>query len=395
MKNLIVTIATLLFALNGIAQDSTQTLSIANNRFALDFYKQLSAEKQNLLISPFSASSALGMTYMGARKKTAAQMAKVLHLSVLQKDIPYMYTNMLAQLNKRYEKNYKLKVANSIWVSEDLKLLDEFSEICTKSFMAEAQNQDFTKPKEAVSTINQWVENKTNNKIKNLLREPHIMPDTKLILVNALYFRAEWNKPFQEKLSEELPFFAPDTSVTTTFMHSKGNMEYAEDDAFQYLKIPYKGSAYLLLALPQQKEQFDSLAQNFSFEQLSKAIAANDEWSVDLYLPKFKIESDIDMTTLLQDMGMPDAFTSKANFEGITGKKELQIGAVVQKTFIELDENGTEAAAATAVVMKRATSMRPNNNQTVFRADHPFLFFLMEENTDAVLFMGHLLNPVK
>lgn len=396
MKNRLLISIALLFVV-GItkAQDTTDMLTKANNQFALDFYKQVQPNKTNMLISPFSASSALTMTYMGARKKTAKEMADVLHIQTEQTQIPALYNNLLSGLATRNEKTFALNVANSIWVSNDLKLLREYTDICKESFLSEAFTQDFTKPQKAADSINTWVEEKTNNKIKKLLKKNNIMPGTKLVLVNALYFKAQWHTPFMENLNEELPFYAPDAEIKATFMHKKGELEYTEDTTFQYLKIPYKGNAYLLIALPKEKSKFDSLAQHFSYSQLNSAIENTNSAHVDLFLPKFKIESEINMTLMLQQMGMKKAFTSKADFSGITGKSELQIGAVVQKTFIELDENGTEAAAATAVVMKRATSMRPNKNKTVFRADHPFLFFLIAEKSETVLFMGQMLNPTK
>nr|5CE0_A Chain A, Native conserpin with Z-variant (E342K) [synthetic construct]5CE0_B Chain B, Native conserpin with Z-variant (E342K) [synthetic construct] len=362
---------------------SSHKLAEANTDFAFSLYRELakSSPDKNIFFSPVSISSALAMLSLGAKGDTHTQILEGLGFNS-EADIHQGFQHLLQTLNR--PKGLQLKTANGLFVDKSLKLLDSFLEDSKKLYQAEAFSVDFD-PEEAKKQINDWVEKQTNGKIKDLLKD--LDSDTVLVLVNAIYFKGKWKKPFDPENTKEEDFHVDEkTTVKVPMMSQKGKFYYYHDDELscKVLELPYKGNASMLIILPDEGG-LQHLEQSLTPETLSKWLKSLTRRSVELYLPKFKIEGTYDLKEVLSNLGITDLFSPGADLSGITEEK-LYVSKAVHKAVLEVNKEGTEAAAATGVEIVPRSPPE-------FKADRPFLFLIRENKTGSILFMGKVVNP--
>lgn len=371
------------------------TLEEGNKKFAFELYSKLKDKDGNIFLSPYSVSSALAMTYGGAKNKTEKQMEKALCFPSEQKKVHDGFNKTDKLLELINEKgNVTVNVANSIWPAKNYKFLDDYVKLLKDKYEVVVSPQDFIKAaEEARININSWVEDKTNKKIVDLIGPGVLDELTKLVLVNAIYFKGDWEKQFKEENTQEVDFYAKKGTEKVQLMSMKSKFKYAEDNLAQIIEIPYKGNELsMVVALPKSKDSLSVLENSLSNEIVDVWEKAMSEKEIFLFLPKFKIEWGTEaLDQPLKDLGMVDAFYGNADFSGMTGTKDLFIKTVLHKAFIEVNEEGAEAAAATAVVMARKSSAGPR--PVFFRADHPFVFMIKENSTGTILFIGRLAKP--
>ncbi|MDH5405343.1 MAG: serpin family protein [Candidatus Aminicenantes bacterium] len=367
-----------------------------NTAFALELYRQLRSTEGNLFLSPYSISTALAMTYAGARENTAKQMADTLRFSLEQQQLHSAFARLESHLNAVQEKgNIQLNVANSLWPQKDYPFLKEYLALIKECYGVLITPVDYKTAHEAASKlINEWVEEKTKNKIRDLIQPGVLDALTRLVLVNAIYFKGNWASQFKEKQTENAPFrLLSRETIQVPTMSQKQKFGYAEDQSLQILELPYIGDDIsMLVLLPKQVNGLSEIEKNLTVENLRKWTAHLSEQEVMVFLPKFKMTSEFRLDKALISMGMSEAFDmNKANFAGMDGNPNwLYIAAVIHKAFVDVNEEGTEAAAATAVVTK-ALSAPP----LTFRADHPFIFLIRENLTGSILFIGRVTDPTK
>ncbi len=370
----------------------------ANNQFAFDLYSKFNNEEGNIFFSPYSISTALAMTYEGAKGKTAEEMQNVLHLPDDKEKIHSDFAGINKELNKA-NKSYNLSVANALWAQNDYKFLDEYFKTVERSYGGKVTNLDFVKETEkSRQTINSWVENQTNNKIKNLIPQGVLNDMTRLVLTNAIYFKGTWANQFDKKNTREADFRVnPEKNVKVQMMSLTGEkaiFNYTETEELQILELPYEGNELLMLVILPKGDNLTFIENSICVKNLSEWQNNLRENHVDVYLPKFKFEIKYSLSETLKEMGMPTAFSNDAaapDFSGIDGTHELFISEVIHQAFVEVNEEGTEAAAATAVVM-RGGSIHENK---IFYADHPFIFIIQDKKTGNILFLGRVTDPGK
>ncbi len=367
-----------------------------NTRFALDLYEQLRGEKGNLFLSPYSISSALAMTYVGARGTTADEMKKVLVFPDSDK-LNVGFHALNAQVNDETNKKrgYQLAVANALWGQKNYPWNKDFLTTTDKFYGAGLKEVDFIGATEkARVTINDWVEDKTNDKIKELLKPGILTTDTRLVLTNAIYFKGDWQAQFKKDLTKERHFqLGNGRTETMPMMFQMGKFAYGEDPQVQVLKMPYSGKELeMVVILPKKVDGLAAVEKSLTPNNLARWIETTREQKVEVTLPKFKIEAEFKLKPTLSKMGMPTAFTNAADLTGIATKEGLKIADVIHKAFVEVNEQGTEAAAATGVVVSVKSLPPPT---PAFTADHPFVFLIRDTRNDSILFLGRLSEPTK
>jgi len=382
-----------------VANDQT-TVVDGNNEFAVDLYGKLRSQNGNLFFSPESVSTALAMTYAGARGDTAAEMAKTLHFTLPPDRLHPAMGALLAGLNATHD-GYQLRLANALWAQQGYKFRDDFLQVTKSDYGAGLNQVDFSGATEAARlTINQWVEQKTEDKIKDLLKPGAVNPATRLVLTNAIYFKADWQTQFRKEATTVEDFhLAPAQTVKAPLMHRTGGYNYFSEGTFQILEIPYKSrDLSMIVFLPNDVNGLLAFEQSLTASNMQKWLSQLKPVSrVILTLPKYKVTQQFELAGVLGAMGMPTAFKlGAADFSGMTGDRELFISAVIHKAFVDVDEAGTEAAAATAVVMVGSAMRAPDPTPpTEFRADHPFLFLIRDNRSGSILFMGRVADPTK
>ncbi len=365
-----------------------------NNRFAFELYARLKEEEGNLFLSPHSISTALSMTYAGARGNTQLQMADVLHFDLPQKRLHPAMGDLIARLNARgKEGDYELTIANALWGQKGYTFLEGFLEITRTNYGAGLKEVDFGKAAEdARKTINTWVEKETMDKIKDLIKPGILTPLTRLVLTNAIYFKGDWASQFDEQNTKDAPFhIGIDNTVQVPMMYQKAKFRYMETDKFQAIELLYiNDELSMVVLLPKKIDGLSELENALDEDSLNKYLSNFRSREVRVYLPKFKVTSEFGLGGVLASMGMPGVFSlPPADFSGMTGERDLFISAVVHKAFVDVNEEGTEAAAATGVGMQ-ITAVMPTS---IFRADHPFLFLIRDTSSSAILFLGRLVEP--
>jgi serpin B len=372
----------------------------ASSDFALSLYRLARADAgnaANLFFSPASISLALGMVHAGARGRTKTQIKRHLLGSVSDSSANRAYSWLMESLN-REPKKYQLHTANRIYVQEDMAMESEFAETVAACFDSSAVLRNFKTNAEAVRLeVNGWVEDKTNEKIKDLIPRGVVDSATRMILVNAIYFKAEWLRPFHERGGTTydgrfFPLAAPNSPQTVKMMHREIRALYYEEPDVQVLGLPYKDNELtMFIILPRERTGLGALEEGLTTRRLAELTSGVRERTVDVTIPKFKLTQNLPLKKLLRRMGMSDMFTDQADLSGINGRRDLFVSDALHKAFIEVNEKGTEAAAATAVIMTfKSASIR--RDPIRFRADHPFLFFIQHDDTDSVLFYGSLSN---
>ncbi len=379
------------------AEENIMIKNIArdNTFFTLDLYNQLKKTDGNLFFSPFSIFTALAMTWAGARENTAVQMAETLHFTEKPAQFHRSIGDLISQLNAvQKETDVELSIANAIWAQKGYQFLDEFFQIVQQSYQADLKQVDFSSAAESArQAINAWVEQQTNEKIKDLLPPKVLNALTRLVLVNAIYFKGFWDNQFKSRDTREMEFWLlTEVAVKVPMMHQEHQFGYWENDWLQIIEMPYKEeSLSLIVLLPKEKTGITDLEQKLNFENMMAWQSRLRKRKVIVFFPKFKIESQFRLGQTLSLMGMPDAFDPElADFSAMVGQKELYISAVIHKAFLEVNEEGSEAAAATGVVVS-VTSIAPS--PPIFKADHPFVFFIRDNKSQSILFLGRVLNP--
>jgi len=367
----------------------------AMNAFTTTSYKQLTRGDANLILSPFNIANALSMALAGARGQTAEEIRSVLHVHY---DSTYdaALGALLADLTRAGNTDgNELHTANGLWVQNGFAIQAAFENTLTANYHAPLTTLDFiASPEAARSQINRWTEEQTKEKIRNLLPAGSLDAHTRLVLTSAIYFYGKWQDPFVPSRTQPAPFTLPTgATMQANVMNQTSHFGYTETASAQILEMQYAGTGIAFdVLLPKTLNGLPGLETSLTFENLSGWLGNLTTRNVQVSLPKFHVESAFSLRQALSAMGMPTAFTGKADFSGIDPKRGLAISEVAHKAFVEVSEQGTEAAAATGITM-RATAMRMPEQTIVFRADHPFIFLIRDTRTGVILFIGHVVNP--
>ncbi|MFH1147740.1 MAG: serpin family protein [Pseudomonadota bacterium] len=384
------------------APDATQEelgeLVQGNTEFAIDLYHELRAEEEgNLFFSPYSISTALAMAYAGARNETSDEMASVLGLSPLKDKVHAAFNALdldLASSEDGEESGFKLRIANSTWVQDGYPFETSFLDLLAENYGSELCTVDFRiAPEEARIAINNEVKRQTEGKIEELVTRGLISELTRFVLTNAIYFKATWNTRFDEELTKDGSFNLPNgETAKAAMMHHTENFRYAEGADYQSVELPYKGGETSMVLLLPRAGRFADFENGLIYSTMDKIFKELQIRRVELALPRFNISSSPDTTEALKRLGMHAPFDPhSADFSGIDGGQDLFISAVVHKAVISVDENGTEAAAATAIVGSTTSYVEP----VTVTVDRPFIFVIRHINTGTILFMGRITNPTE
>jgi len=369
-----------------------------NSAFAFELYQALKGEEGNLFYSPYSISVALAMTYSGARNETAEQMADTLQFLLEQERLHPAFNWLDAELASRGEgaqgkddEGFRLNVVNAIWGQKDYSFLPAFLDVLAENYGAGLRILDFiTETEKSRVTINDWVSDQTEGRIEDLIPQGMITWLTRLVLTNAIYFNAAWEYPFDEDVTADGPFYLPDGGqVIVPMMKQTESFGYTEGEAYQAVELLYDGEELSMVILLPEAGNFEAFEKNLE-AQVSDIISGLQLTEVALTMPQFEFDSEFSLKDTLADMGMPIAFSGAADFSGMTGNPELFISEVVHKAFVAVDEAGTEAAAATAVIMEYSAVPEPFVEVTI---DRPFIFLIRDIETGAILFVGRVMNP--
>jgi serpin B len=367
-----------------------------NNVFAVALYGHLRKQSGNLFFSPESISTALAMAYAGARGSTASEMAKTLHYTLPPDKLHPAMGALLSDLNAAHA-GYQLSVANALWAQQGYTFLDDFLNLLKSDYGAGLNQVNFKGGTEAARlTINQWVEQKTQDKIKDLLQPGALRSNTRLVLTNAIYFKGDWETQFDKAQTRDEDFhLSPAQTTKAPLMHREGRFSYFDGGSFQVLEVPYKSKELsLIIFLPKDVGGLPGLEQSLTDSNLQQWLRQLVPVSkVVVTMPKFKLTQAFELGSTLSSMGMPQAFTANADFSGMTGRRDFAISDVIHKAYVDLNEEGTEAAAATAVTMRAMAIRAPEAPPPVFRADHPFVFMIRDNRSASILFMGRMADP--
>ena len=364
----------------------------ANNQFAIDLYQQINKQPaqsdKNIFFSPYSLSTAMAMLYAAAEGETKQQIQKTFHYptpAILNPNSAALYN----QFNKP-NPNYDLSTVNDLWMRQGLSPIQNYLDTVKRYYGGQVTNLDFaSRPEPSRQAINKTISNHTKQMIPELLPEGSIKSSTAAVLTNAVYFKSQWAQPLGLRGSTQ-PFYNLNGTITdTNFMYSIESFDYMEDERVQVVELPYKGDELsMLVVLPKSKEAaaMQKLIANLSTAQINKWTERLESKEIFLNMPKFKLEQIYKMESILTEMGMPIAFSNKADFSLFNDKLPLAVDSVIHKAVVEVDEKGTVAAAATSIVI---TPISASYNAE-FTADHPFMFMIKDNKTDAILFLGQV-----
>ena len=367
-----------------------------NNKFAFDLYAQLKEADGNLFFSPYSVSTALAMTYAGAKGNTEAQMADVLHFVLTQESLHPVFSTLMQDFKADSEKSgFEFSIANALWSQEGYKFHQAFIDITKSYYEAGFKEVDFVKNTESPrQTINKWVEEKTKDKIKELIKPGILTGDTRLVLTSAIYFKGRWILQFEKKDTMLRQFeLMTGEKVEVPMMSQTKKFRYFENEIAQVLEMPYEGNRLsMVIFLPKEKKGIRELEDLFKAKNIKDWLLELRKQEVITSLPRFKMTSEFFLNEALQSLGMTDAFDEKlADFSGMTPDSVgLYISKVIHKAFVDVNEEGTEAAAATAVVKTEKVMPEP---KPVFRADYPFIFIIRDMRSGSILFVGRVMDP--
>jgi serpin B len=391
--------------------DDISVLVDGNTEFTFDLYRELKESEGNFFFSPYSISTALAMTYAGARGETAQQMADTLHFTLPQERLHAAFSALENSIKERGKAittvlspegetiqeevdGFRLNIANALWGQKDYSFLSEFLDLLQTYYGSGLNTLDFiNEPEESRLAINQWASDQTEGRIKDIIPPGVINALTRLVLANAIYFNAHWQHQFSESATRDGVFHLLDgDTVTVPMMHQEEQFSYAEGDNYQAIRLPYLGNEFAMTILLPGEGQFEDFDNSLDAQMLKDITAKLQSQRVALTLPRFQFESSFQLNQALSNMGMPAAFSGGADFSGMTGNMDLFIGAVLHKSFVAVDEEGTEAAAVTAVIMV-GSAPGPPPVTINFTADRPFIFLIQDIETGSILFIGRVLNP--
>src|SRR6056297_632572 len=407
---LLVVIITFLLTTPLFSRESGGEVVEANNLFTLELYQQLKNEGENILISPFSVFNAFAMLYPGSDGQTRDVISQTLHF---EQNIQEFLDDMM-QLQSSFEpiREYEkpaLNIANSLWAQQGYPILDAYFDMLQEYFQSEIHSVDFSESVKTAKEINQWVSEKTNNKIKEIISPDIIDQLTTLILCNAIHFKGAWMNPFSEETTKSESFFVrPTEEIQVDMMSHQKKYRYQEYDGFKMLEMPYskvynekrepvsKADYSMIIFLPDKESSLEQLENQLNYYLMKSYISTlmrSESVQVAVKFPKFRVENTFNLNEPLMAMGMENPFTSLADFSKITGNKDLFISDVIHKTYIDVDEKGTEAAAVTAIIMPRGAVPAPVEEVKQFHADRPFMYLIRENSSGSIVFIGKVTNP--
>jgi serpin B len=381
-------------------------IAYANNAFAFEIYSIIkNGEEENVFFSPYSIFTAMAICYDGAEDSTREQISDAFYFPLNKTVLEMRSREMIGVINSETE-DYELETANALWIYEDYPVRDQFISNSENYYSGNVTKMDFVnQPEESRNTINDWVEEKTNDKIKDLIPAGIIKETTRLVITNAIYFNGKWLEEFDKDNTHEKPFYpSANEEISVDTMYKLFRYNYGENSNAKILELPYRGknlSMYIVLPDDNDIENFENTFSIDDYEELKSDM--DNKYEVRTSIPKFKFETKTELSETLKEMGVEDAFDPEyANFSGIydedkitnPDEKKLYISKVIHQAFVDVQEEGTEAAAATAVIMDTCESVEPDPEPTrEFKADHPFLFFIEDTRTNCILFMGKIEAP--
>ncbi len=376
---------------------ASSTVVQGENSFAFDLYGKLKGAQGNLFFSPYSISACLAMTYAGAHGDTEKQMAQALHFGGNQAQVQKEFGALQLDLSQAASRQaVALNMANALWARQGHPFLPAFLGTARNDYQANISQADFQAEAPSVlRTINDWVAQKTQDKIKNLLPPGSINGQTHLVLANAIYFKGGWATEFRQAQTSQQPFHTDARAqVNVPLMYRTGTIRYMDNDTFQAVELPYKGNRIsMVIFLPRVVDGCAQMEAGLTADAVSQALSQFKPLEVELLVPKFEASSTFELNDPLKSMGMVDAFGPSADFSGMDGTRNLYISLVMHEAWVKVNEEGTEAAAATTVTVQARSVRRPINPPIVFRADHPFVFLIRDTQSGAILFLGRLSKP--
>lgn len=384
------------------AQDVAPELVEGNNTFAFELYRAITGESGNLILSPYSVSAALAMVYAGAGGNTEQQIADTLHFTLPEDQLHPAFSALDASLIPASDEDepFQLNIANALWGQEGYPFYRQYLQLLGDNYGAGLTPLDFVgAPEPSRETINQWVSDETEERITDLIPEGVISPATRLILTNAIYFKGAWVFQFDPEMTQDGDFNLLDGStVTVPMMRQSESLMVASGEGYQAVELPYQGDQMAMLILLPDEGNFEAFEGELSAESFESVLSGLQSAEVNLTLPRFEYTSDFSLAESLTGLGMTDAFDpSLADFSGmidpasLSDTEKLFISDVLHKAFVKLDENGTEAAAATAVIME--VTAAPAELPVEFNVDRPFVYVIYDQETHSILFVGRVLDP--
>ncbi|MGA7195089.1 MAG: serpin family protein [Anaerolineales bacterium] len=374
-----------------------------NNTFAINLYEALRSQDGNLVFSPYSISLALAMTYAGARNKTESQMAQTMQFTLPQAQLHPAFNALdleLASEGKAQGNSgqpMQINIANAIWAEKTYPFQQAYLDLIAKNYGAGIQLADFIKNFDPVrQQINSWVSNKTKNKINDLLAPGSVDSNTRMVLVNAIYFKADWDVPFEANNTSDSTFTLLDGSQSQVKMMNNNdlNLNYVKDNRYQAVELPYSGNTAAMDIIIPDEGNFQNFESTLDAQKINDIFNSMQSTPIALGLPKFTFTTNFSLSDQLKSLGMTDAFDSnKADFSGMTSNHDLFISDVIHKAFVAVDEKGTEAAAATAVIITAMSA--PLQQKVSLVIDHPFIFVIRDLTSGQILFIGRVLNPAQ
>ena len=391
--------------INAQDNDDREEMVTGNNAFAFDLYQQVIADNDgNIIFSPFSISQAFAMVVAGAKGETEQQIMDTMHFTLLQPQLHPAFSNINSDLSERSMRSgrepdgsrLQLNIANSLWSQAGYPFQQTYLDTIKKFYGSEAHSVDFAQTEDTRQIINGWIEEKTENKIQDMLAPDDLSPFTRLVLVNAIYFNASWRTDFPEAATHDDTFTLVDGStVTVPMMKQTSWFSFMFEDNFQTVELPYVGEDTRMLIIMPDEGTFDDFEATFDEEQFSEIRHTFGVSELHLYMPRFEIKTDFSLKPYLTTMGMVEAFGFDADLSGIYDRQQAQenlyIGDALHQAFIAVDEAGTEAAAATAAMGMGGGGQAPTPME--FRIDHPFIYIIHDRVTGSILFMGRVLDP--
>ena len=367
----------------------------ASNQFGFDLYARLAVGQKNMICSPVSASIALTMAWAGARGETEREMARALSLGpTAAEETHAAFGALLDVLNRRNgREGVALEVADRLWGQQDVEFAPEYLRLLADRYHAPLEKVDFIRAAEqARVAINRWGAAKTHGRIREVLHPGDLHMDTRLVLTNAVYLKAAWQAEFAKNATVDGPFAAPTGKVVAKMMHQQASFNYGRAPGVRILELGYRGDLSMLIVLPDAKGGLAAVESRLaaSYEGWLKALRFK---RIDLELPRWTIRSRLELAGALAAMGMSNAFTAAADFSGMSSARRLFIDKVLQEAFVKVDEEGTEAAAVTVVMMRAVSAMIYREEPIPFHVDHPFLYLIRDKKTGAVLFIGRVVDP--
>jgi serpin B len=386
-----------------VAPSDLQELIAGNNAFAFDLYQAVRTSDGNLVYSPYSISLAFAMTYGGARGETASQMAATLHYTLPEAQFHSALNALELDLTRRPDQaanvdenqRFDLSIVNALWGQDGWPFLPDYLDLLAANYGAGMRLVDFENaPESARKQINNWISDQTRKRIQNLIPQGAIDPATRLVLANAIYFKAFWQYQFDANRTSDEPFYLLNSVTVSVPMmsdESGKDLAYAQGDGWQAIALPYKGGLTEMAVIVPDAGTFESFEVNLAAERYNEILSAMETQKVILSMPKFTFDTQYGLSDILTRMGMQDAFDpTGADFSGIDGQHDLYISTALHEAFVAVDEKGTEAAAAT-VVIKGMGALMPEG--IVLTIDRPFFFVIRDVPTGTILFMGRVVDP--